>query len=108
MSELIDPSFITLAQLIALLCMILAWFAYRKTHPAKHNPLFRIERVIFDNKQEVYYCSIRRPFNQWRTIEIEKGVKGYKTFTQAELAMEGYLRNYGLEMTDTMVMKEYG
>lgn len=97
---------VLLMQLIALQSLILTWMVYRVAH-RKDKPLFRIERVA-SQRRTVYYCMRRRPFNQWRSFEIEEGVKGYNTFEQAEVAMKEYLNNLGLDMSETTVEKEYG
>lgn len=93
---------------LALLCLIFALIAYRRAHPPKENPLFRIEQVEFTNGNTIYYCCRRLPFNQWRSFEIEEGVKGYATQPEAEKAMKSYLKSMGLEGNETTVVKEYG
>lgn len=98
---------VTVLLYVALLSLIIAFFAYRRAHPGKDNPLFRIEKVA-SPRRTVYYCMRRWPFNQWRSFEIEEGVKGYNTFEQAETAMKEYLANLGLELSETTVEKEYG
>ena len=99
--------YVTLAQYIALLFMVLAWYAYRKAHPEKSNPRFRVEQVTFEDGLQVYRCSRRWPLNQWRTFEIEEGISEYHTMEEAENAMNSYLSNLGFDMTETKVLKAY-
>ncbi len=95
-------------QFVALLALIIAFYAYRVTHAKENRPLFRIEKVDYIAGGTWYYCSRRWPFNQWRTFEVEEGVKGYASQAEAERAMKDHLKKMGLEGDETTVVKEYG
>ena len=106
----ISPSvcLVSVLQYVALLALIIAFYAYRVTHAKRNQLIFRIERVDFIEGQTIFYCCRRWPFNQWRSFEVEEGVKGYQTQEQAEQAMKEYLKRIGLEGNETTVVREYG
>lgn len=99
---------IMVLQYVALLALIIAFYAYRVTHRKENKPIYRIYRVDYIEGGTFYYLSRRWPFNQWRTFKAEEGVKGYTTQKQAEQAMKDHLKKMGLEGDETTVVKEYG
>ena len=99
---------VSFAQLIALMSMTLALIAYRRAHPPKENPFYRIEKHTFHDNRIVYYCTRRWPLNQWRVVEVEPGVRGYNTLSEAQQAMTRHFTGMGLELSEAEVVKEYG
>jgi len=104
---MINELWVTVAQVIALQACTLALFASIRTRP-KDNPRFRIDKVVFHDGSVVYYNLRRWWLNQWQVFEIEKGVRGYRSEVEAKRALESYLANLGIEMSETKVVKEYG
>ena len=104
---MIDPFWIQVAQFVALTAMVLAWIAYRRQHP-REQALFRIEKTSYHDGNTLYYIQKRHLFNKWRTIEPIPGVRGHRSFREAERVLEDHLATIGIEMSETEVVKEYG
>ena len=103
----IDPFWIQFAQIVAVIAMMLAWFAYRKQHPTEH-AMFRIDKVTFHDGNVVFYILRRFPFGIWRVFEPIPGVRSYRSEGETQRVLEDHLISMGIAMSETETVKEYG
>lgn len=90
---------------VALLALITALVIY----PRVKQPLYRIDRVTFVDGVVCFYPMKRVMFGRWKVLELEKGIRCYKTDNEARAAMVDYLTNkLHLEISETETIEEYG